>query len=77
MEKAVDDLKIICSEQVNAATAADPELAAALREMFAAFHQAYAGMLSGQYPDFETGVEALTGRRPILLDPDGSDDPDD
>ncbi len=62
------DLEITCSEQVKVALAEDPELAAAMREMFAIFHQVHAGVASGQYPNFEDGVEALTGHRPEPLE---------
>jgi hypothetical protein len=64
------DLKITISEQVRSAMAADPTLGDVLREMFAVFHQAHAGVESGQYSSFEAGIEALTGNRPICLDPD-------
>jgi hypothetical protein len=70
------DIKITISEQVKSAMAADPKLGDALREMFAIFHQVHAGVESGQYSSFEAGIEALTGNRPILLDPDDLDDSD-
>lgn len=67
------DIEIELSPQVEEAMAADPELAKAMKDMFANFRQATHGVKSGQYKDFGEAMEAITGQRPqrIDLDEDG------
>lgn len=68
------DLEVVLSEQVRAQMAADPELAAAIREMSAIFRQADHAVKTGQHKTFEDAIEALTGERPqpVDLDDDGA-----
>ena len=64
------DLEIIMSDEVAAQMADDPEMAAALREISAAFRQAHHAVQSGQHGTFEDAMEAITGNRPepVFLD---------
>ncbi len=66
-----NDIEIECSEQVRAEMEQNPELAQAVREMCAAFRQAYHAVATGQHKSFEDAVEAITGRRPQPFDDNG------
>lgn len=74
---APPELEIILSDKIKETMAADPDLAAALREMFAVFHQAHAGVEAGKYLSFEDAVEAITGNWPERLGGEFEDDLDD
>lgn len=63
-----EDIEIKLSPQVEEAMAADPELAKAMKDMFANFRQASHGVKSGQYKDFGEAMEAITGRKPQRVD---------
>ena len=68
-----DDKKeptVVWSDEVATKAAADPKLAAALRDMGATFRQAMAGVASGQYASFDDAMFALTGSRPERVLPD-------
>lgn len=56
--------EIKLSEQVKQQMADNPELAEAMREIFANMHQAMHGVQSGQYQSFDDAMEAITGQRP-------------
>lgn len=62
------DIEIELTEEVRAQLAADPELAAAAREIFARMRQAMYGVKSGQYKGFEDAMEAISGFRPVKVD---------
>lgn len=62
------DLEIELSDQVKAQMAADPKMAAALREMFAMMRQAHAATKAGQYKTMDDAMEAISGHRPQKYD---------
>lgn len=64
------ELTISISNQVKEKMASDPELAAAMREMFAIFHQAFEAVQAGRYKNMEDAIEAITGSRPKPVEPD-------
>lgn len=55
---------VIMGPQVEAAMAADPAMAEAIREFSATARQVMQGISEGKYATFEDGMEALTGKRP-------------
>jgi hypothetical protein len=67
-EKEKKDLTVEYSEDVKAKMAEDPKLAAMMREMAANFRQAFHGINTGQYKNFEDAMEAITGERPQRVD---------
>ena len=71
---ADDELKVELSDQVKAQMAADPELAEAMREMIANFHQAHAAVKAGQYKTFDEAMEAITGERPVPVTGDDEEE---
>jgi CheY-like chemotaxis protein len=70
------ELDIVIADEVAAEMADDPEMAKAMRELFAAFHQAHHAVATGQYASFDDAMEAITGSRPepVFLD-DEDDEP--
>lgn len=64
------DLEIKISDQVKEKIVEDPDLAKAMKDVQAIFHQAHHGVQTGQYKTLEDGIESLTGSRPELLDGD-------
>ena len=69
------ELEIVILPEAANEIAADPELANAMKDMFAAFHQANAAVQSGQYASFEDAMEAITGSRPEPVDLDEEPSP--
>lgn len=61
------ELEIVIMPDVQAEMDSDPELAEAMRDMFATFRQAEADVKSGKYDTFEDAMEAITGSRPELI----------
>lgn len=68
------ELEIVLMPEVQAQMDADPELAEAMRKMFAAMHQADEGVQSGRYKNMEEAMEAITGNRPVKIDPETGDE---
>lgn len=64
------ELTIEMSPQALAAVADDPELAAAVAQMKANFHQAHHAVATGQHKTFADAMEAITGSRPELVSDD-------
>ena len=71
-----DDWKdpIVLSENAKRQLAADPELAAACRELFANMRQAHLAVREGRYATFDDAMEAITGERPTPLVPSEDDE---
>lgn len=67
------DLDIVILPDVQAAIDADPELAKAMRELSAAFHQAWHAVETGQHATFDDAMEAITGLRPARVTLDDGD----
>ena len=68
------ELEIVIADAVAAEMADDPEMAEAMRDLFAAFHQANHAVATGQYASFEDAMEAITGSRPEPVFMDDEDD---
>lgn len=64
MSDKEDILRVEISPQVRARMADDPELAEAMREMFASIKNAMQGVKDGRYKSFADAMEAITGHRP-------------
>lgn len=62
------ELDIHVLPEVAEQMADDPELAEALKETFAVFHQAHHAVETGQYKTFDDAMEAITGSRPELVE---------
>lgn len=62
------DPDIVLSKQVKDTMAEDPELAAALRELFANMRQAMQSVKEGRYKSLDDAMEAITGQRPTPID---------
>lgn len=75
-EKEKKELTIEVTDEVAAKMAADPEMEAVLKNLFAAFHQAHHAVQTGQYKSMEDAMEAITGCRPVPLDEDDPDVPE-
>lgn len=69
------DLQIIIAPELQAQLDADPELAEAMRELFASFRQAHHAVETGTHKSFDEAMEAITGHRPEIVDlTDANDD---
>lgn len=77
MTDAKKDLEIPISDQVRAQMDADAALKAALTELVAIFHQAQQAVDEGRYLTFDDAMFALTGQRPVPVDPFDDVDEDD
>lgn len=64
------DLQIDISDTVEDQMSNDPELAEAMRVFMAVMRQAHDAVQRGQHKTMEDAIEALTGSRPVKLDPD-------
>ncbi len=62
-------LTINMTDEIRAQIEADPKLAAAVRDWQAKMHQAHDAVQRGQYKTMEDAMEALTGHRPVKIDP--------
>lgn len=67
-QNTAKDPDIVLSKQVKEAMAKDPELAAALRELFANMRQAMQSVKEGRYKSLDDAMEAITGQRPTPID---------
>ena len=65
------DIEVILSDSVQEQMDEDPELAKAMKEMIANFHQAMDSVKRGQHKTFDEAMEAITGQRPVPIDIDG------
>jgi len=63
------ELKVVLSDQIENDIAADPELKDIIAEFIARMHQAHDAVLRGQYKTMDDAIEAITGIRPVVLDP--------
>jgi hypothetical protein len=73
--KKEPEFTVIMTDEVRAQVEADPEMAKAMRELTACFHQAHAAVEAGQYGSMEDAMEAITGNRPepVNLEDDEDD----
>ena len=71
------DFTIELSAEAKAKMESDPDLAEAMREVFAVIHQAHAAVAAGQYATWDDAMEAITGNRPEPVGFDEEDDDDD
>ena len=60
-EKEEGGWSVEFSPEVLEQMEADPKLKEFMRGLVAAFHQANAGVESGQYKDMKEGIESITG----------------
>jgi ATP-dependent protease HslVU (ClpYQ) ATPase subunit len=73
MEDGMDDdkeLKIEILDQVKDEMAKDAELAEVIADFMAMLHQANDAVKRGQYETMEDAMEAITGNRPVQINPD-------
>jgi ATP-dependent protease HslVU (ClpYQ) ATPase subunit len=68
----VDDkeLKIEILDEVKDEIARDPEMAELMADFIAMLHQAHDAVRRGQYKTMDDALEALTGNRPVQIDPE-------
>lgn len=64
MSKDDKELHIDVPAHIREQMVKDPALGEALRQMFAAMHQAHQGVIEGRYETFDDAMEAITGNRP-------------
>lgn len=64
------ELLIEVDPHVQAQMDKDPELARAMKDLFACFHQAAHAVRTGQYESFDEAMEAITGSRIHKLSPE-------
>lgn len=74
MKDSEKELEIVILSQVQQEMDADPELAKAMREFFANVRQANEAVIAGRYSSFDDAMEAITGRRPELIEWDDEDE---
>lgn len=70
MDEKDKELTIEFTDEVKAKLDADPKMAAAVRDLLAAIHQAHHAVQAGQHKTMEDALEAITGFRPVAIDPD-------
>lgn len=68
------ELEIVIPPHVKEAMDNDPRLGEVMRSFCAAARQAQEGVNTGKYKDFNAGIEAVTGHKPVaILETDGVD----
>lgn len=69
------EYEVVIAPEVLEQMAQDPEMAAAIREICAAFRQSAHAVKTGQHNSFEDAMEAITGNRPEPVFDDEEDAP--
>lgn len=67
------EFEIVIGPEASREMERDPVMAEAMKDLFAAMKQAIHGVETGQYETFEDAMEAITGDRPELVNPDDSE----
>lgn len=68
------DLKIEILPDVQAKIDSDPKLASFMKNFQAILHQAHHAVATGQYKTMEDAIEAMTGHRPVKVDPESEEE---
>lgn len=69
-DKPAEEDTIIYHEAVKEQMAADPKLAEWMRNVAASMRQAQHDVKTGKYANFEDAMEAITGKRPRIVNTD-------